>query len=37
LIEPGKTAGDTAEAMIGAIFARSASLEEDMTKLASGF
>ena len=27
----------TAEALIGAIFARSASLEEDMTKLASGF
>ena len=37
LIEPAKTSSDTAEALIGAIFARRASLEEDMTKLASGF
>jgi electron transfer flavoprotein beta subunit len=33
-IEPQKTAGDSAEAVIGAIFARQPSLEGDMAKLA---
>jgi electron transfer flavoprotein beta subunit len=36
LIEPQKTSAETADALIGAIFARSPSLEEDMAKLAGG-
>lgn len=36
-VEPGKTAGESAEALLAAIFTRHPSLEEDMTKLASGF
>ncbi|QGM47744.1 electron transfer flavoprotein subunit beta/FixA family protein [Methylocystis heyeri] len=36
LIEPAKTAAESAEALIGAIFAKKASLESDMAKLASG-
>jgi electron transfer flavoprotein beta subunit len=35
-IEPEKTAADSAEALIAAIFARHPALEGDMTKLASG-
>lgn len=37
LIEPAKTSSETAEALIGAIFAKRALLEDDMKKLASGF
>jgi electron transfer flavoprotein beta subunit len=36
LIEPAKTAAESADALIGAIFAKKASLESDMVKLASG-
>ncbi|WP_036285678.1 electron transfer flavoprotein subunit beta/FixA family protein [Methylocystis sp. ATCC 49242] len=36
-VEPAKTASDSAEALIEAIFSRQPSLEADMTKLASGF
>jgi electron transfer flavoprotein beta subunit len=36
-VEPGKTAGDSAEALIGVIFAKQSSLEGDMAKLAAGF
>jgi electron transfer flavoprotein beta subunit len=36
LIEPQKTANETAEAVLGAIFAKSPSLEADMAKLAGG-
>ena len=36
-IEPEKTAQETADALIDAIFKRHASLETDMQKLASGF
>jgi electron transfer flavoprotein beta subunit len=36
-VEPGKLAGDSAQALIAAVFARQPSLEDDMTKLASGF
>ena len=36
LIEPQKTAAETADALMGAIFARTPSLEEDMAKLAGG-
>jgi electron transfer flavoprotein beta subunit len=36
LIEPAKTAAESADALIGAIFAKKASLESDMAKLASG-
>jgi electron transfer flavoprotein beta subunit len=36
-VDPGKTANESAEALIEAIFARQPSLESDMTKLASGF
>ncbi|BDV34812.1 MULTISPECIES: electron transfer flavoprotein subunit beta/FixA family protein [Methylocystis] len=35
-VEPGKTAGDSAEALIASIFGRHPALEADMTKLASG-
>jgi electron transfer flavoprotein beta subunit len=36
-VEPGKTAGDSADAILEAIFVRHPALEDDMTKLASGF
>lgn len=36
-VEQGKTAAETAETLIEAIFARQSSLEDAMTKLASGF
>ncbi|MBI1867689.1 MAG: electron transfer flavoprotein subunit beta/FixA family protein [Methylocystis sp.] len=36
-VEPATSGGDSAEAVIGAIFARQPSLEEDMAKLARGF
>jgi electron transfer flavoprotein beta subunit len=36
-IEPCKTANESAEALIEAVFARQPSLESDMAKLASGF
>lgn len=36
-VEPGKNAGESAEALLAAIFTRHPSLEDDMTKLASGF
>jgi electron transfer flavoprotein beta subunit len=36
-VEPGKTAGESADAILGAIFKRHPALEADMTKLASGF
>ncbi len=35
-IEPGRTAAESADGLIGAIFARKSSLEGDMAKLASG-
>jgi electron transfer flavoprotein beta subunit len=36
LVEPQKNALDTAEAILGAIFARTPALEDDMAKLAGG-
>ncbi len=36
LIEPAKTAAESADGLVGAIFAKKASLESDMAKLASG-
>ncbi|HXY59129.1 MAG TPA: electron transfer flavoprotein subunit beta/FixA family protein [Methylocystis sp.] len=36
LVEPQKTAAESAEALIGAIFAKQPSLEGDMAKLAGG-
>ncbi len=36
-VEPGKNAGESAEALLAAIFTRHPSLDEDMKKLASGF
>lgn len=36
-VEPGANAGESAEALLASIFKRHPSLEEDMTKLASGF
>lgn len=36
-VEPGKSAGESAEALMAAIFDRQPSLEEDMAKLARGY
>ncbi|MBB4198774.1 nitrogen fixation protein FixA [Rhodoblastus sphagnicola] len=37
LVEVGATPGDSAEALINAIFAKSPKIEDDLVKLASGF